>query len=177
MKPDADMAGLREALDDAEKAVARLPHSARCIWQQGDDDCDCHKADALSALARAALAATEGPTPEVAAETGNWREVDRHIGRPIREAATEAPAGLDWLDEYHKALGALWEVVHGQEMPAMGHRMDAVMGRLIEDIRWGYHRDGRALPPVEALASEAVTVEKMAKAAPLAGFIDRDRRP
>jgi hypothetical protein len=31
-------------------AVARLPHNGSCAWQSGNDDCDCHKADALAAI-------------------------------------------------------------------------------------------------------------------------------
>jgi len=76
--------------------------------------------------ARAALASPE-PTPD----SGPSKESRLRLSE-LRDLGVEA----GWSDKFYAALAALWQVVKGTEIPAMGTPPHIVMADLIEDIAW-----------------------------------------
>jgi hypothetical protein len=56
-------------------------------------------------------------------------------GEPADALAAMKPED-DWSDKFYAALAALWRVVKGTEIPAMGTAPHVVMAQLIEDVAW-----------------------------------------
>jgi hypothetical protein len=56
-------------------------------------------------------------------------------GEPAKVLAAMKPED-DWSDKFYAALTALWRVVKGTEIPAMGTAPHVVMAQLIEDVAW-----------------------------------------
>jgi hypothetical protein len=85
------------------------------------------------------------PTPD----SGPSKESQLRLSE-LRDLGVEA----GWGDKFYAALAALWQVVKGTEIPAMGTPPHIVMADLIEDIAWPTPDSGldveRLRPPVEA---------------------------
>ena len=124
------IAGLEKSSTSFEREAA-APAATEALRRIADEGWERSRKPGDDAAVLAEMAETALASPEPTPDSGPSKESRLRLSE-LRDLGVEA----GWSDKFYAALAALWQVVKGTEIPAMGTPPHIVMADLIEDIAW-----------------------------------------